>query len=85
MVDVIRTQDFETQSFYNGPGSLRDYRLRHLPTGMQWDGPGRPGLTTLKKMRQLFAAANRDLIALGWKPGKDWENRIAEIGDSHST
>jgi hypothetical protein len=81
MVGMIRARDFETQSFYGGPGSFRDYRLRHLPTGMHWDLPGRGGLTTFQKMRQSFAWANRDLIALGWQPDEDWQRRMEEFAE----
>jgi hypothetical protein len=79
MVGVIRTQDFETQSFYDGPGSFRDYRLRHLPTGMQWDVRGRPGFTTFQKMRYLYERANCDLTALGWEPDEAWRTRMEEL------
>ncbi len=81
MVGVIRAQDFETQSVYGGSGTFRDYRLRHLPTGMQWDLPGRAGFTTLQKLRQLFAWANRDLLALGWQPDQDWQRRMEELAE----
>jgi hypothetical protein len=79
MIGMIRPQDFEMQSFYGGPGSFRHYRLRHLPTGMQWDLPGQAGLTTLQKMRRLFVWANRDLIALGWEPDEDWKRHMEEF------
>lgn len=78
MVGVLRAHDFEVVSYYGGPGTLRDYRLRHLPTGMEWDERGCAGYTTLQKMRQLFARANCDLIALGWEPGEDWQQQMAK-------
>jgi hypothetical protein len=81
MIGVIRPQDFETRSLYGGPGTFRDYRLCHLPTGMQWYLPGRPGLTTFQKMQQLFVWANRDLIALGWEPSEDWKTRMEEFAE----
>jgi hypothetical protein len=81
MPGVIRRQDFLTQSWYGGPGTFRDYRLCHLPTGLQWDVRGQAGLTTWQKMRQLYAAANRDLTALGWQPDEDWLRRLAELSN----
>jgi hypothetical protein len=76
MVGVIQAKDFVTESFYNGPGSFRDYRLRHLPTGMQWEVRGRAGLTTLHKMRYLFGRANSDLTGLGWETDEDWRRHM---------
>jgi hypothetical protein len=81
MVGVIQMQDFLMQSWYGGLDTFRDYRLRHLPTGLQWDVRGRAGLTILQKMRQLVAAANRDLTSLGWQPDEDWQRRLAELSD----
>jgi hypothetical protein len=56
MAGVIRSEDFRTQSWYGGPGTFRDYRLCHLPTGLHWDARGRVGFTSVQKMRQLVAA-----------------------------
>jgi hypothetical protein len=81
MATLIQIQDFEWQSFSYGRGKLRDYRLRHLPTGMQWDSPGDPSQTVWERKRQLFAAANRGLIALGRQPDEDWVRRIAELNE----
>jgi hypothetical protein len=79
MAGTIRAQDFEVQSSYGGPGTFRDYRLRHLPTGLQWEQPGGPGLTTREKVRRLFAWANRDLISLGWEADEGWQRYIEEL------
>jgi hypothetical protein len=81
MADVIRLQDFAWHSWYGGPGTFRDYRLQHLPTGVQWDFPGRAGVTTFQKMRQLLAWANRDLIARGWEPDEEWQRRVGEAAE----
>jgi hypothetical protein len=78
MIGVIRAVDFEWQSFYS-PGKVRDYRLKHLPTNLQWDLQSDVNVSTLDKERYLFGQATHDLIALGWQPDEDWKERMTYL------
>jgi hypothetical protein len=78
MADIITEEEFVLQSFYGGPGTFRDYRLRHLPTGMQWDFPGRAGVTSYQKIQELFDLATLELMALGWEASEDWQRQMDE-------
>jgi hypothetical protein len=80
MAGLIRMRDFLCESWHGGPDTFRDYRLRHLPTDLQWDIRGREGFTTGQKMGLLLRAADRELIALGWERDEQWASRLAEDG-----
>jgi hypothetical protein len=74
MVGIIRRKDFVMLSFWR-----RRYRLRHLPTGRQWERERQPGQRHFDAKRLLYTEATLDLIASGWQPDADWKRRLAVL------
>ena len=73
MSGVIRGQDLVLRRWG------RRYRLRHLPTGRQWEHTWPPGQRRFDAKRLLYTEATLDLIALGWQSDADWQRYLARL------